>query len=87
VAWLRLHYLYPDAFDRELIDLIASEPKIVKYLDIPIQHINDGILRRMGRRGTGAEIRALFKMLRESIPAWFCARALSQAFPERGSGV
>jgi len=84
VAWLRLHYLYPDAFDRELIDLIASEPKIVKYLDIPIQHINDGILRRMGRRGTGAEIRALFKMLRESIPGVVLRTSLITGLPGEG---
>ena len=53
VEWIRLHYLYPDAFDDELIDVIAREDKIVKYLDIPLQHINNEILRRMNRRGTG----------------------------------
>ena len=53
VRWLRLHYLYPDQFDDELIEEIASNDKIVKYLDIPIQHINDTILKRMNRRGTG----------------------------------
>ena len=59
VAWIRLHYLYVDQFDDELIDEIANNPKIVKYLDIPIQHINDGILRRMNRRGfSGEEIRS-----------------------------
>ena len=60
IEWLRLHYLYVDQFDDELIDEIADNPKIVKYLDIPIQHINNQILKRMNRRGTGDEIRALF---------------------------
>ena len=55
------HYLYPHELDDELIELIASEPKIVKYIDIPIQHIDDRILRRMNRRDTGESIRALFK--------------------------
>jgi ribosomal protein S12 methylthiotransferase len=84
VSWLRLLYLYPDAFDEELIGLIASEPKIVKYLDIPIQHINDGILRRMGRRGTGAEIRTLFKTLRERIPGLVLRTSLIAGLPGEG---
>lgn len=55
IRWIRLHYLYPEIIDDELIDLIASEDKIVKYLDIPIQHINNDILRRMNRHCTGDE--------------------------------
>lgn len=65
--WVRIHYLYPDEIDDELIETIASEPKIVKYLDIPIQHCNDEILRRMNRRGTGDELRTLFAKLRDRI--------------------
>ena len=53
LVWIRVHYLYPDEMSQELIDVLANEPKIVKYLDIPIQHINDDILRRMNRRGNG----------------------------------
>ncbi|MGM9521322.1 MAG: 30S ribosomal protein S12 methylthiotransferase RimO [Oscillospiraceae bacterium] len=68
IEWIRLHYLYPDAVDDELIETIASEPKVLKYLDIPIQHINNGILKTMRRRGTGDDIRALFKRLRLRIP-------------------
>ena len=49
--WIRLHYLYPDMMDERLIAVIAGEPKILKYLDIPLQHCNNGILRRMNRRG------------------------------------
>lgn len=66
--WVRLHYLYPDELDDALIDVIAEEPKILNYLDIPIQHINDRILKAMNRRGTGDEIRALFTRLRRRLP-------------------
>lgn len=68
IKWIRLHYLYPDQFDDELIETIACENKILKYVDVPIQHINDGILKRMNRRGTGEDIRALLKKLRDKIP-------------------
>ena len=64
IRWIRLHYLYPEIMDDELIDLIANEDKIVKYLDIPIQHINNDILRRMNRHCTGDEIRALLQKLK-----------------------
>ena len=84
VEWIRLHYLYPDAFDDELIDEIASNDKIVKYLDIPIQHINDDILRSMRRRGTGAEIRALFQKLRERIPGLVLRTSLITGLPGEG---
>ena len=66
--WVRVHYLYPDLIDDELIETIASEPKIVKYLDIPIQHCNDKILELMNRRGNGAYLRALITKLRDRIP-------------------
>ena len=79
--WVRLHYLYPELIDDELIDEIASEDKIVKYLDIPIQHINDTILRRMNRRGTGEEIRALFQKLRERIPGLVLRTSLITGLP------
>lgn len=81
--WVRLHYLYPELIDDELIDEIASEDKIVKYLDIPIQHINDTILRRMNRRGTGEEIRALFKSCASVSPVWYCARRSSRVSPAK----
>ena len=84
IEWLRLHYLYPDQFDDELIDEIASNDKIVKYLDIPIQHINDGILKAMNRRGTGGEIRSLFKTLRERIPGLVLRTSLISGLPGEG---
>ena len=81
VEWIRLHYLYPDAFDDELIDVIAREDKIVKYLDIPLQHINNEILRRMNRRGTGDEIRALIRTLRSRIPGLVIRTSLIAGLP------
>lgn len=84
VEWIRLHYLYPDQFDDELIYELASNDKIVKYLDIPIQHINDGILKAMNRRGTGGEIRALFKTLRERIPGLVLRTSLIAGLPGEG---
>ena len=84
VEWIRLHYLYPDQFDDELIEELASNDKIVKYLDIPIQHINDGILKAMNRRGTGSEIRALIKTLRERIPGLVLRTSLIAGLPGEG---
>lgn len=84
IEWIRLHYLYPDQFDDELIDEIASNDKIVKYLDIPIQHINNSILKSMNRRGTGDEIRVLFKKLRERIPGLVLRTSLIAGLPGEG---
>lgn len=82
--WIRLHYLYPDEIDDELISVIAQEKKIVKYLDIPLQHIDDGILRAMNRRGTGAEIRTLLHKLRERIPGLVLRTSLICGLPGEG---
>ena len=79
--WVRLHYLYPDQMDDELIDVIAREPKILKYLDIPLQHCNDGILKRMNRRGDKAYIEALLDKLRERIPGLVLRTSLITGLP------
>lgn len=84
LGWLRLHYLYPDVFSDELIDIIANEDKIVKYLDIPIQHINDGILKAMNRKGTGNDIRELFCKLRERIPGVVIRTSIIAGLPGEG---
>ncbi len=84
LRWIRLHYLYPDDITDELIDLVASEPKICKYLDIPIQHINDGILKTMCRRGTGQQIRDLFARLRSRIPGLVLRTSLIAGLPGEG---
>ncbi|MBR5094878.1 MAG: 30S ribosomal protein S12 methylthiotransferase RimO [Oscillospiraceae bacterium] len=84
IEWIRLHYLYPDQFDDELIDEIARNDKIVKYLDIPIQHINDKILKRMNRKGSGEEIRSLFSVLRARIPGLVLRTSLIAGLPGEG---
>ena len=84
LVWIRIHYLYPDNMSQELIDTIASEPKIVKYLDIPIQHINDGILKAMNRHCTGQEIRALIPKLRSEIPGVVIRTSLIAGLPGEG---
>ena len=82
--WIRLHYLYPDEMDDRLIDVIAREPKIVKYLDIPLQHCNDGILRRMNRRGDKAYVEALLAKLKERIPGLVIRTSLITGLPGEG---
>lgn len=82
--WIRLHYLYPDEITEELIDTIAREPKIVKYLDIPIQHCNDGILKAMNRRDTKAELLELFAKLRSRIPGLVLRTSLITGLPGEG---
>ena len=66
--WIRLHYLYPEVITDELIRVIATQPKILHYLDIPIQHCNDRILKAMRRHNTRAELEELFAKLRSAIP-------------------
>ena len=84
IHWIRVHYLYPDEIDEELMDTLAEEPKIVKYLDIPIQHINDDILRRMNRRGNGEYVEALFRKLRQRIPGLVLRTSLITGLPGEG---
>lgn len=82
--WIRVHYVYPDEIDDELIDVIATEPKIVKYLDIPIQHCNDKILKRMNRRGDGEFLRNLLAKLRARIPGLVIRTSLITGLPGEG---
>ena len=82
--WIRVHYVYPDEIDDELIDVIANEPKIVKYLDIPIQHCNDKILKQMNRRGDGQFLRDLFAKLRSRIPGLVIRTSLITGLPGEG---
>lgn len=68
LKWIRLHYAYPDNFTDEVIDLMANEPKIAKYVDMPLQHGDDAVLKLMNRKIRGEGIRALVKKMRERIP-------------------
>lgn len=84
IHWVRVHYVYPDEIDDEFIDTMASEPKIVKYLDIPIQHCNSQILKRMNRRGDGQFLRDLLKKLRDRIPGLVIRTSLITGLPGEG---
>ena len=82
--WIRIHYVYPDEIDDDLIDVIARQPKIVKYLDIPIQHCNDKILQLMNRRGDGKFLRELFTKLRARIPGIVLRTSVITGLPGEG---
>ena len=82
--WVRVHYVYPDEIDDAFIDVMASEPKIVKYLDIPIQHCNSKILKLMNRRGDGAFLRELFAKLRDRIPGLVLRTSVITGLPGEG---
>ena len=82
--WIRVHYVYPDEIDDEFIEVMATEPKIVKYLDIPIQHCNSKILKLMNRRGDGAFLRELFAKLRSRIPGLVIRTSLITGLPGEG---
>ncbi len=84
LKWVRVHYVYPDEIDDEFIRTMAEEPKIVKYLDIPIQHCNDRILALMNRRGNGAFIRELLTKLRQRIPGLVIRTSLITGLPGEG---
>ncbi|MBQ2893297.1 MAG: 30S ribosomal protein S12 methylthiotransferase RimO [Oscillospiraceae bacterium] len=82
--WIRVHYVYPDEIDDAFIDVMADEPKIVKYLDIPIQHCNSKILKLMNRRGDRAFLEALFQKLRERIPGLVLRTSVITGLPGEG---
>lgn len=82
--WVRLHYLYPEVITDELIQTMAQNPKIVHYLDIPIQHCNDGILKAMRRHTTKADIQALFAKLRNAMPDVVLRTSLICGLPGEG---
>jgi len=82
--WIRLHYLYPDEITDELIDTIAEEEKILPYLDIPMQHCNDEVLKGMNRRDTKESLLAMVKKLREKIPGLVLRTSLIAGLPGEG---
>ncbi len=81
IYWIRLLYCYPEELTEELVETIAAEPKVCHYLDIPIQHASDSVLRRMGRRTTQEELRRQIKGLRERIPDICLRTTLISGFP------
>lgn len=81
IYWIRLLYCYPEEIDGELIAVMKTEPKICHYLDIPIQHASDTVLRRMGRRTTKADLQAVIGRLRREIPDICLRTTLISGFP------
>ncbi|MCR5370976.1 MAG: 30S ribosomal protein S12 methylthiotransferase RimO [Clostridium sp.] len=81
IEWIRLQYCYPEEIDDELTEAIATLPKVLHYLDIPVQHASDRILRRMGRKTTQAEIRQRIARIRERIPDICLRTTLISGFP------
>ena len=84
IRWIRLHYLYPHEMTDELIDLIAAEHKIVKYLDIPLQHVNNAILRRMRRPETKEIIVEMLDKLRARVKDVVIRTSLIVGLPGEG---
>lgn len=81
ISWIRILYCYPEEITEELIQTIKKEPKVCNYLDIPIQHASDRILRRMGRRTTQGQLREMIGRLREEIPDICLRTTLITGFP------
>lgn len=81
IYWIRILYCYPEEITEELMDVMAEEPKVCHYLDIPIQHASDSILRKMGRRTDQASLRAIIERLREKIPDICLRTTLISGFP------
>lgn len=81
IQWIRLHYAYPNGFPEDVLDVMASEPKVCKYLDIPLQHISDRILRSMKRGSTKKEVNALLDRIREKVPGVAIRTTLIVGYP------
>lgn len=81
VEWIRLMYCYEERITDELIDVISSEPKVCKYIDIPLQHASDDVLRRMGRRSSRAHIGATLAKLRSRVPQIAVRTTFMTGFP------
>lgn len=81
LKWIRVHYFYPEAVTEELIDTMARHDKICNYIDMPIQHINNDILRRMARRTNRAEIEEKIAYIREKMPDATIRTSLIAGFP------
>ena len=81
LRWIRILYCYPEEITEELIDVMSSEPKVLHYLDVPIQHASDTILKRMGRRTSRAELEEKIAMMRKRIPDICLRTTLISGFP------
>jgi ribosomal protein S12 methylthiotransferase len=81
IDWIRLHYAHPASFPEELLDVMAASGKVCRYLDIPFQHISDGILSRMNRGISGKGILALIGRIRKAVPGIALRTSLMVGYP------
>lgn len=81
IEWIRVLYTYPERITDELLDAVANQPKVLKYLDIPIQHASDGVLARMNRRSNNAQLYSLIKKIREKVPNITLRTTMIVGFP------
>lgn len=81
VQWIRVHYLYPEDIYDELVDEFKNNPKLLKYFDIPMQHINDRILKRMNRNTSSAQIKGLIEKIRKEVEGAVIRTSLITGFP------
>ncbi len=82
IEWVRVEYCYPEELYQELVDTIRDEEKICRYLDIPIQHASDAVLKKMGRRTTQADLRRIIDWLRRELPGVALRTTLISGFPQ-----
>lgn len=81
IEWIRLHYLFPSGFPQDVLDIIRDEPKVCNYIDIPLQHIADPVLKSMRRGTTKAKTDALLAMMREKVPGITIRTTLIAGYP------
>jgi ribosomal protein S12 methylthiotransferase len=81
IEWIRLHYLFPTGFPEDVLDVIREEPKVCNYIDIPLQHIADPVLKRMRRGTTMEKTNRLIEMMREKVPGMVIRTTLIAGFP------
>jgi ribosomal protein S12 methylthiotransferase len=81
IEWIRLHYLFPSGFPQDVLDIIREEPKLCNYIDIPLQHIADPVLKSMRRGTTKAKTDALLAMMREKVPGITIRTTLIAGYP------
>ena len=81
IEWIRLHYLFPSGFPEDVLDVIREEPKVCNYIDIPLQHIADPVLKSMRRGTTKAKTDALLDKMREKVPGITIRTTLIAGYP------
>ena len=81
IEWIRLHYLFPAGFPEDVLDVIRTEPKVCNYIDIPLQHIADPVLKSMRRGTTKEKTNRLLRMMREKVPGMVIRTTLIAGYP------